>query len=85
MQRMGPPGTSCVFEVVDDPSFGALVSFGLSGMVSELLGDRAYRVLPLSTRMRRTWSAPRGPRRCSRATGATRRPAWTRWRTSPCA
>jgi acyl-CoA synthetase (NDP forming) len=46
---MGPPGTSCVFELIDDPSFGALVSFGLSGMVSELLGDRAYRVLPLST------------------------------------
>jgi len=49
VQRMGPPGTSCVFELIDDPSFGSLVSFGLSGMVSELLGDRAYRVLPLST------------------------------------
>jgi acyl-CoA synthetase (NDP forming)/GNAT superfamily N-acetyltransferase len=49
VQRMGPPGTSCVLAVVDDPSFGSLLSFGLSGMATELLGDRAYRVLPLST------------------------------------
>jgi acyl-CoA synthetase (NDP forming)/GNAT superfamily N-acetyltransferase len=49
VQRMGPPGTSCVFEMLDDPSFGSLLSFGLSGIASELLGDRAYRVLPLST------------------------------------
>jgi acyl-CoA synthetase (NDP forming)/GNAT superfamily N-acetyltransferase len=49
VQRMGPRGTSCVFEVLDDPSFGSLLSFGLSGIASELLGDRAYRVLPLST------------------------------------
>ena len=49
VQRMGPRGTSCVFEVLDDPSFGSLLSFGLSGIASELLGDRAYRVLPVST------------------------------------
>ena len=49
VQRMGPPATSCVFEVVDDPSFGSLLSFGISGIASELLGDRAHRVLPLST------------------------------------
>ena len=49
VQRMGAPGTACVFELIDDPSFGSVVSFGLSGMVSELLGDRAYRMLPLST------------------------------------
>jgi acyl-CoA synthetase (NDP forming) len=49
VQRMGPPGTACAFTVVDDPSFGSLLAFGLSGMASELHGDRAYRVLPLST------------------------------------
>jgi acyl-CoA synthetase (NDP forming)/RimJ/RimL family protein N-acetyltransferase len=32
----------------DDPSFGTLVSFGLSGVVSDLLGDRAYRAVPLT-------------------------------------
>ena len=31
VQRMGPPGTSCVFALLDDPSFGSLLSFGLSG------------------------------------------------------
>jgi len=49
VQKMGPPGTSCVFALLDDPSFGSLLSFGLSGMATELLGDRAYRPIPLST------------------------------------
>jgi len=49
VQKMGPPGTSCVFALLDDPSFGSLLSFGLSGMATELLGDRAYRPVPLST------------------------------------
>jgi acyl-CoA synthetase (NDP forming) len=35
-------------EIVDDPSFGALVSFGLGGVATDLLGDRAYRTLPLT-------------------------------------
>jgi acyl-CoA synthetase (NDP forming) len=48
VQKMGP-GISCVFALQDDPSFGSLLSFGLSGMASELLGDRAYRPVPLST------------------------------------
>jgi acyl-CoA synthetase (NDP forming) len=48
-QRMAPKGLACVLEVVDDPSFGSLVSFGLSGIATELLGDRALRVVPLST------------------------------------
>jgi acyl-CoA synthetase (NDP forming)/GNAT superfamily N-acetyltransferase len=41
-------GVSCVIGVQDDPSFGSLVYFGLSGMVSDLLGDRAYGVVPLT-------------------------------------
>jgi acyl-CoA synthetase (NDP forming) len=48
VQKMGA-GTSCVFALQDDPSFGSLLSFGLAGMASELLGDRAYRPVPLST------------------------------------
>ncbi|GAA4863515.1 bifunctional acetate--CoA ligase family protein/GNAT family N-acetyltransferase [Saccharopolyspora rosea] len=48
VQRMAPRGTSCVIELMEDPSFGTLVSFGLSGVASELLGDKAYRALPLS-------------------------------------
>lgn len=41
-------GVSCAFELVEDPSFGALLSFGLGGVVGDLLGDRAYRAVPLS-------------------------------------
>jgi acyl-CoA synthetase (NDP forming) len=39
---------SCVIGLQDDPSFGSLVYFGLSGIVSDLLGDRAYAVAPLT-------------------------------------
>lgn len=35
-------------EIADDPSFGAVVSFGVSGVPIELFADRAYRALPLS-------------------------------------
>lgn len=48
VQRMAPKGLSCVIGLQDDPSFGTLVSFGLSGLVSTLLGDRAYRAVPLT-------------------------------------
>jgi acyl-CoA synthetase (NDP forming)/RimJ/RimL family protein N-acetyltransferase len=48
VQRMARKGTGCAIGVRDDPSFGTLVSFGLSGVVSELLGDLAYRAVPLT-------------------------------------
>jgi acyl-CoA synthetase (NDP forming)/GNAT superfamily N-acetyltransferase len=48
VQRMAPKGPSCVMEVAEDPSFGSLLSFGLSGMATQLLDDRAFRVVPLT-------------------------------------
>jgi acyl-CoA synthetase (NDP forming)/GNAT superfamily N-acetyltransferase len=48
VQRMAPKGVSCVLEIVEDPSFGSLLSFGLAGTATELLGDRAFRVVPVS-------------------------------------
>lgn len=48
VQRMATKGNSCLLKLVDDPSFGTLVSFGLSGVASDLLGDMAYRAVPLS-------------------------------------
>ena len=48
VQRMAPPGVATVVEVLDDPSFGALVSFGIAGVATDLLGDRAYAPVPLS-------------------------------------
>lgn len=48
IQRMATKGVGCVLRVQDDPSFGSVISFGLSGMIIDLLGDRVYRALPLS-------------------------------------
>ena len=48
VQRMAPKGVSCVLEIVEDPSFGSLVAFGLAGVASELLEDKAYRIVPVS-------------------------------------
>lgn len=48
VQRMATRGHSVVIGLLDDPSFGTLVSFGLSGVASELLGDKAFRAIPLS-------------------------------------
>jgi acyl-CoA synthetase (NDP forming)/GNAT superfamily N-acetyltransferase len=48
VQRMAPKGIACGIGLQDDPSFGTLMSFGLSGVLSDLLGDRAYRAVPLT-------------------------------------
>jgi acyl-CoA synthetase (NDP forming) len=50
VQTMVPPGVACTVEVVEDPAFGPVVGFGLSGVASELLGDLAWRGAPLSDR-----------------------------------
>ncbi|MBO4208561.1 bifunctional acetate--CoA ligase family protein/GNAT family N-acetyltransferase, partial [Micromonospora echinofusca] len=48
VQRMVPPGVACVVELVEDPAFGPVVGFGLGGVATELLGDRAWRAVPLT-------------------------------------
>lgn len=48
VQEMAPRGSSCAIGLQDDPSFGSLVTFGLSGMLGDLIGDRSYRAVPLS-------------------------------------
>ncbi|MFI5907382.1 GNAT family N-acetyltransferase [Dactylosporangium sp. NPDC051541] len=50
VQTMVAPGVACVVEVVDDPSFGPVVGFGLGGEAADLLGDRAWRPVPLTDR-----------------------------------
>jgi acyl-CoA synthetase (NDP forming) len=42
------PGVACMIHTVEDPLFGPVVSFGLSGDASELLGDVAHRIPPLT-------------------------------------
>lgn len=48
VQRMVAHGVSCVIDVIDDPSFGPVVGFGVGGIATDLLGDRAWRVAPLT-------------------------------------
>ncbi|MEV6213425.1 GNAT family N-acetyltransferase [Nocardia sp. NPDC051833] len=48
VQKMATKGMGCVLRVTDDPSFGSVIEFGLSGLIIELLGDRAFRALPLT-------------------------------------
>jgi acyl-CoA synthetase (NDP forming)/GNAT superfamily N-acetyltransferase len=48
VQPMAPHGVPCVIDVVDDPSFGPVVGFGVGGIATDLLGDRAWRVAPLT-------------------------------------
>ena len=48
VQAMAPRGSACVVRTVEDPLFGPIVSFGLAGDASDLLGDVAYGVPPLT-------------------------------------
>lgn len=51
VQAMAPAGRaelSTAFTISTDPSFGALVSFGIAGVSTDLLGDTAYRAVPLT-------------------------------------
>jgi acyl-CoA synthetase (NDP forming) len=48
VQAMAPAGVPVVVRTVDDASFGALMSFGVGGVATDLLGDQAFRVLPLT-------------------------------------
>jgi acyl-CoA synthetase (NDP forming) len=48
VQRMAPTGVACRLASVEDPLFGPVVSFGLGGVATDLLGDRSYGVPPLT-------------------------------------
>jgi acetyl coenzyme A synthetase (ADP forming)-like protein len=48
VQRMAQPGVEMIIGVTLDPLFGPLTMLGLAGVATELLGDRSFRVLPLT-------------------------------------
>ncbi len=48
VQAMAPKGVPVTVQGIEDPLFGPLVSFGLAGAPSELLGDRTYRIPPMT-------------------------------------
>lgn len=74
VQAMVEQGVETAIGVVSDPQFGPLVMFGLGGVASDLLADRAFRLLPLTvadaaTQIRSLKAAPllfgyRGTPRC---------------------
>jgi acyl-CoA synthetase (NDP forming)/GNAT superfamily N-acetyltransferase len=47
VQRNAPPGVPVSVAGMEDPLFGPVVSFGVSGVATELLGDRSYRIPPM--------------------------------------
>ncbi|KAB8167912.1 GNAT family N-acetyltransferase [Streptomyces sp. 3MP-14] len=50
VQRMAPRGVDTVVRATVDPAIGAVLSFGLAGPASELLGDVAHRLIPVTDR-----------------------------------
>ncbi|CAN5525897.1 bifunctional GNAT family N-acetyltransferase/acetate--CoA ligase family protein [soil metagenome] len=47
VQRVAAPGVPVSLGGMEDPLFGPVVSFGVSGPATELLGDRSYRIPPM--------------------------------------
>ncbi|MFF4755483.1 bifunctional acetate--CoA ligase family protein/GNAT family N-acetyltransferase [Streptomyces sp. NPDC002514] len=50
VQAMAPRGVDTVVRAVIDPAAGAVLSFGLAGAASQLLGDIAHRLVPVTDR-----------------------------------
>ncbi|MFE2477342.1 GNAT family N-acetyltransferase [Streptomyces sp. NPDC059389] len=50
VQAMVPRGVDTVVRSVIDPAAGSVLSFGLAGVASELLGDTAHRLVPATDR-----------------------------------
>ncbi|MEU1480439.1 GNAT family N-acetyltransferase [Streptomyces sp. NPDC005760] len=50
VQSMAPRGVDTVIRAVIDPAAGAVLSFGLAGAASQLLGDTAHRLIPVTDR-----------------------------------
>lgn len=50
VQKNARAGVPVAIRSMEDPLFGPVVSFGISGPIIELLADRSYRIPPLSER-----------------------------------
>ena len=48
VQRMATPGIPCIVATGEDPLFGPVVRFSLAGAPTEVMGDLAYRIPPLT-------------------------------------
>ena len=50
MQKNPAAGVPVALKSLEDPLFGPVVSFGISGPIIDLLADRSYRIPPLGER-----------------------------------
>ncbi|MCW2793886.1 MAG: CoA-binding domain protein, partial [Nocardioides sp.] len=50
VQKNARPGVPVAVRSIEDPLFGPVVSFGISGPLIELLADKSYRIPPLGER-----------------------------------
>ncbi|MEU6356463.1 GNAT family N-acetyltransferase [Streptomyces sp. NPDC047072] len=50
VQGMAPRGVDTVIRAVIDPAAGAVLTFGLAGAASQLLGDTGHRLIPVTDR-----------------------------------
>ncbi len=50
VMRTAPPGVPVRLDGLEDPLFGPAVSFSISGAITELVGDKAYRIPPITRR-----------------------------------
>ncbi|MFL6022739.1 MAG: acetate--CoA ligase family protein, partial [Marmoricola sp.] len=48
VMRTAPPGVPVRMDGLEDPLFGPAVSFSISGAITELVGDKAYRIPPIT-------------------------------------
>ncbi|GIG24409.1 GNAT family N-acetyltransferase [Cellulomonas denverensis] len=48
VQPMAPHGVACVIRTAEDPLYGPVIGFGLAGDTTDLLGDYAFAVPPLT-------------------------------------
>lgn len=49
VMRTAPPGVPVRLDGLEDPLFGPAVSFSISGAVTELVGDKAYLIPPITS------------------------------------
>ncbi|HEX2893351.1 MAG TPA: acetate--CoA ligase family protein, partial [Marmoricola sp.] len=48
VQRTAPPGVPVRIDGLEDPLFGPAVSFSISGAITELVGDKAFLIPPIT-------------------------------------
>ncbi len=48
VQPMAASGVPVAMRAVEDPSYGPVLSFGVGGVATEVIGDRSYRIPPLT-------------------------------------